>query len=155
MVYIEYLKMLGHIIQKHTVCDQFVKDMDAFVSWKNIKNSKETPSMILVKLAIKTVMETLCHSINNFHFQRFSLRGNFDLPCCSGWIKISGIKVSNWILICFEPCLTSSWTARFLWNFLIYGKNAEVAVLCSSEKSSRKSLECKINYLIVFHWIGL
>lgn len=46
--------MLGHIIQKHTVCDQFVKDIDAFVSWKNIKNSKETPSMILVKLAIKT-----------------------------------------------------------------------------------------------------
>ena len=42
--------MLGHIIQKHTVCDQFVKDMDAFVSWKKIKNSKETPSMILVKL---------------------------------------------------------------------------------------------------------
>lgn len=32
MVYIEYLKMLGHIIQKHTVCDQFVKDIDAFVS---------------------------------------------------------------------------------------------------------------------------
>ena len=54
MVYIEYLKMLGHIIQKHTVCDQFVKDMDAFVSWKNIKNSKETPSMILVKLTMKT-----------------------------------------------------------------------------------------------------